>query len=172
MKPKSKILIIAGSDSSGGAGIQADIKTVTSLGSYAFYFAQALTSVTFEAGSQITTIGNYTFNSTGLTSITIPSGVTTIGQYAFNSTSSLTWVAFEENSQLTTSGLEATVFNNSSVATIYASQPLIDTMGWTRSDSTDPPTLNNIGGKSDINVSTPPGRQRSICSLSLAMAVA
>ena len=40
LKPKSKILIIAGSDSSGGAGVQADIKTVTSLGSY------ALTSIT------------------------------------------------------------------------------------------------------------------------------
>ena len=43
MKFKSKVLIIAGSDSSGGAGIQADIKTVTALGSYA---ATALTAVT------------------------------------------------------------------------------------------------------------------------------
>ena len=44
MKPKSKILIIAGSDSSGGAGIQADIKTVTALGSYAMTAVTALTS--------------------------------------------------------------------------------------------------------------------------------
>ena len=44
MKPKSKILIIAGSDSSGGAGIQADIKTVTSLGSYAMTAITAITS--------------------------------------------------------------------------------------------------------------------------------
>ena len=43
MKPNSKILIIAGSDSSGGAGIQADIKTVTTLGSYAM---TAITAVT------------------------------------------------------------------------------------------------------------------------------
>ena len=45
MKPKSKILIIAGSDSSGGAGIQADIKTVTTLGSYAM---TAITAVTIQ----------------------------------------------------------------------------------------------------------------------------
>ena len=44
MKPKSKILIIAGSDSSGGAGIQADIKTVTCLGSYAMTAITAITS--------------------------------------------------------------------------------------------------------------------------------
>ncbi|MDA9650386.1 bifunctional hydroxymethylpyrimidine kinase/phosphomethylpyrimidine kinase [Candidatus Pelagibacter sp.] len=44
MKPKSKILIIAGSDSSGGAGIQADIKTVTILGSYAMTAITAVTS--------------------------------------------------------------------------------------------------------------------------------
>jgi hydroxymethylpyrimidine/phosphomethylpyrimidine kinase len=43
VKPKSKVLIIAGSDSSGGAGIQADIKTVTALGSYAM---TAITAVT------------------------------------------------------------------------------------------------------------------------------
>jgi hydroxymethylpyrimidine/phosphomethylpyrimidine kinase len=54
LKPKSKILIIAGSDSSGGAGIQADIKTVTSLGSYAM---TAITAVTAQ-------------NTTGVNSIT------------------------------------------------------------------------------------------------------
>ena len=44
MKPNSKILIIAGSDSSGGAGIQADIKTITALGSYAMTAITAVTS--------------------------------------------------------------------------------------------------------------------------------
>ena len=44
MKPKSKVLIIAGSDSSGGAGIQADIKTVTTLGSYAMTAVTAITA--------------------------------------------------------------------------------------------------------------------------------
>jgi len=45
MFPKFKVLIIAGSDSSGGAGIQADIKTVTSLGCYAM---TAITAVTVQ----------------------------------------------------------------------------------------------------------------------------
>ena len=45
MKIRSKILIIAGSASSGGAGIQADIKTATSLGTYAM---TAITAVTVQ----------------------------------------------------------------------------------------------------------------------------
>ncbi len=42
---KSRVLIIAGSDPSGGAGIQADIKTVTALGGYA---ATAITALTVQ----------------------------------------------------------------------------------------------------------------------------
>lgn len=43
--PTGRVLIIAGSDSGGGAGIQADIKTVTALGGYA---ATAVTAVTVQ----------------------------------------------------------------------------------------------------------------------------
>lgn len=43
MKPPPRILTIAGSDSSGGAGIQADIKTIAMLGGYAM---TAITSIT------------------------------------------------------------------------------------------------------------------------------
>jgi hydroxymethylpyrimidine/phosphomethylpyrimidine kinase len=44
VKSKSRVLIIAGSDSSGGAGIQADIKAVTALGSYAMTAVTAVTA--------------------------------------------------------------------------------------------------------------------------------
>jgi len=45
MTSLGRVLIIAGSDSGGGAGVQADIKTVTALGGYA---ATALTAVTVQ----------------------------------------------------------------------------------------------------------------------------
>src|SRR3954449_8718083 len=42
--PTARILIIAGSDSGGGAGIQADIKTVTMLGGHAMTAVTAITA--------------------------------------------------------------------------------------------------------------------------------
>ncbi len=56
MNPKSKVLIIAGSDSSGGAGIQADIKTVTALGSYAMTAVTAVTAQNTKGVKIITSI--------------------------------------------------------------------------------------------------------------------
>ncbi len=53
MNIKSKVLIIAGSDSSGGAGIQADIKTVTALGSYAM---TAITAITVQNTTNVKAI--------------------------------------------------------------------------------------------------------------------
>jgi hydroxymethylpyrimidine/phosphomethylpyrimidine kinase len=44
-EPRGRVLIFAGSDSGGGAGVQADIKTVTALGGYA---ASAITAVTVQ----------------------------------------------------------------------------------------------------------------------------
>lgn len=43
--PRGRVLVIAGSDSGGGAGIQADVKTITMLGGYA---ATSITAVTVQ----------------------------------------------------------------------------------------------------------------------------
>ena len=50
---KGRVLIIAGSDSGGGAGIQADIKTVTALGGYA---ATAVTAITVQNTLGVTAV--------------------------------------------------------------------------------------------------------------------
>jgi hydroxymethylpyrimidine/phosphomethylpyrimidine kinase len=47
------VLVIAGSDSSGGAGVQADIRTVSSLGAHAL---TAITAVTAQSSQEITSV--------------------------------------------------------------------------------------------------------------------
>ena len=51
--PRGRVLTVAGSDSGGGAGIQADIKTITLLGSYA---ASVVTAVTAQNTHTVTAI--------------------------------------------------------------------------------------------------------------------
>ena len=48
-----RVLIVAGSDSGGGAGIQADIKTVTALGGYAM---SAITAVTVQNTKKVSAV--------------------------------------------------------------------------------------------------------------------
>jgi len=50
---RGRVLIIAGSDSGGGAGVQADIKTVTALGGYA---ATAITAITVQNTLGVTAV--------------------------------------------------------------------------------------------------------------------
>ena len=52
-----RVLIVAGSDPSGGAGVQADIKTVTALGGYA---ATAITAITVQDTTSVSAIAEVT----------------------------------------------------------------------------------------------------------------
>lgn len=69
-------------------------KTVTEIGSNAFFECSNLSGVTFEAGSQLTSIGEQAFQLSSLTSIIIPASVTSIGEDAFIGCSNLSHVTF------------------------------------------------------------------------------
>ena len=62
----------------------------------AFQDCTALTTVTFEEGSQLKTIGYSAFSRSGLQSIEIPASVKTIGRAAFKRCTALTTVTFEK----------------------------------------------------------------------------
>ena len=74
---------------------------VTTIENIAFWDCSKLTTVTFEKGSQLKTIGhNAYYECTSLTSIEIPASVETIGNTAFSDCSQLATVTFEKGSQL------------------------------------------------------------------------
>lgn len=103
-------------------------KSVTSIGNYAFTYCISLTSVIFESGSVLQTIGDYAFRATvttagryvPITSISIPASVKSIGTYAFAYCYSLTTVTFEKDASGNTSlqYIGAHAFRNTSIQTI------------------------------------------------------
>ena len=87
--------------------IPANVETI---GTAVFWGCSSLTTVTFEKGSQLKTIGGGSSyygafsDCTALTSIEIPASVETIGASAFKGCSKLATVTFEKESQLKTIG--------------------------------------------------------------------
>ena len=88
--------------------IPANVETI---GTAVFWGCSSLTTVTFEKGSQLKTIGGGSSSyygafsyCTALTSIEIPASVETIGASAFKGCSKLATVTFEKESQLKTIG--------------------------------------------------------------------
>ena len=81
--------------------------TVKTIGNHAFEgsdYTRYLTSVTFEEGSTLETIGAYAFRRAKISSFNVPASVTSIGAYAFYYCSELTSLTFEEGTAPLTFG--------------------------------------------------------------------
>ena len=125
--------------------------------------ANKLTTVNFEEGTKLKSIGMSAFNSNQLTSITIPSTVEEINSFAFEN-NKLTTVKFEEDSklktidyyafkdnQLTNTGLgklpssltrlSTNAFNNNSSLTQITLTSSTDIDGWTNGSTVDGKTV-------------------------------
>ena len=70
--------------------------SVTTIGEYAFAFC-GVTSVTFAANSQLTTLGKYAFFASYLQSIILPDGVTTICEAAFDGCDKITSISIPDS---------------------------------------------------------------------------
>ena len=82
--------------------------TVTEIASSAFRDQKTLTSITFEEGSALVTLGEYAFSGcTSLTAFTIPSGVKRISNGAFSGCTSLATFAYPLDSVCAAIGAEA-----------------------------------------------------------------
>ena len=74
--------------------------SISSIESNAFYNCRKLESVSFEEGTKLTSISNWSFYHTNLRTITIPASITSIGEYSFYNIENLNSVVFETGSQL------------------------------------------------------------------------
>ena len=70
--------------------------SVTTIGEYAFAYC-GVTSVTFAASSQLTTLGKYAFFDSYLQSIILPDGVTTICEAAFDGCDKITSISIPDS---------------------------------------------------------------------------
>jgi hypothetical protein len=102
-----------GSACAGTAVIPAEVTQITD---GAFYNANSMTTVTFASNSSLTRIGSQAFQSSGLTSITLPDSLISIGDFAFFNNNNLTSVNFGSGSRLTT--LSARVFESNAQTTV------------------------------------------------------
>ncbi len=88
--------------------------SVTSISASAFQGCSALNSVSFAAGSKLTSIGQLAFQNTAITSIALPISVRTISAGAFASTTALTSVQFACSPKAL--GIDITAFDGSSIS--------------------------------------------------------
>lgn len=70
--------------------------TVHTIGMAAFYANTSLATVTFQANSQLTSIGSAAFERTAIASITLPNSLTYLGNYAFYGNTALTSITIPE----------------------------------------------------------------------------
>ena len=130
--------------------------TVTSIGDSAFRVCVHLTSVTFESGSQLDTIGDWSFYQSGLSgSITLPASPRVIGSGAFYQCSSLHTVYIDPlNTTFDTIGTNA--FYDSGLANFYATTTVLGNLSLTAGVGINA----TIGGHTVANVysydNTPP----------------
>ena len=93
-----------------------DLASVTTIDNNAFDTCTSLTSVTLTSG--LLTIGILAFNSSGLTSVTIPSTVTTIDDGAFINCRSLTSITVDTNNSVYSNYNNDGVLYNKNITTL------------------------------------------------------
>lgn len=100
---------------------------IASIGDDAFEECSRLSTFYMSNDSTLTSIGEGAFNSTALTSITIPNSVAVIGKHAFANTKNLGKVVFNDGSNLNI--IQDFAFINSGLSSINLEKTKINTVG-------------------------------------------